>query len=262
MRVFLKLGGSVLTDKTRPKTPRMGVIMELASQISEAIAGSHLELLLGHGSGSFGHWAAHEFEPLKRKNPQLYAAKVHAVAAELNHIVVSALVDAGVKAIHYPPSAVVFARDDVPSRLCLGALTEMLEHGFVPVTYGDAVPDGVRGGTIFSTERVFLTLNPVLKPRRILLVSDVNGVYTADPHIDPNAEHIPEITPDNFSEVRAALGGARGFDVTGGMLGKVESMLQLVKTSPWVDEVQLLSPEGDNLLRALRGEHVGTIIRL
>ncbi len=261
-RVFLKLGGSVLTDKSTPKTPRIEVIQCLANQITAALDSVDLELLLGHGSGSYGHWAAKEYAPLKRTDPKMYVSKVHAVAAELNHIVVSALVDAGVRAIHYPPSAVIFARDGVPSRLCLGALTEMIEQGFVPVTYGDAVPDAVRGGAIFSTERVFLTLNPVLKPRRILLVSDVNGVYTSDPHDDPNAEHIPEITPENFPDVREALGGAKGFDVTGGMLAKVESMLQLVQTSPWVDEVQLLSANDDNLLRALRGEHVGTVIHL
>jgi len=222
---------------------------------------SDYSILLGHGSGSFGHWAAREFAPLKKAHPRLYAAKVHAVAARLNQIVVDVLADHDLPVFQFPPSAIIFSHDDNPSRLCLGALGEVLRAGYLPVTYGDAVPDAKRGGSIFSTERVFFTLNSSLKPNRIVLVTSVDGVYTADPLKDPSAERIPEITPENFPEVRESLGGSHGIDVTGGMLSKVETMLALVKTSPWLDSVVITSAEKGHMSAAIEDKRVGTVIR-
>jgi isopentenyl phosphate kinase len=254
----VKWGGSIITDKTVPKTPRLDVIQRLAEELKNVFP--NYAILLGHGSGSFGHWAVVHAKDLRSTNPKQYAAFVHSVAAELNHIVVKTLVDAGLPAFHFPPSSIIFSRDDFPSRLCVGALKDVLSSGYLPVTYGDAVTDAKRGGTIFSTERVFNVLAPVLKPKRIVLISDVNGVYTADPHNDPNAEVIPEITPENFEEIRDALGGSHGVDVTGGMLSKVESMLALVRTSPWLESVIITSADPGNMERAIRGERVGTTI--
>ena len=257
--VFVKWGGSIITDKNRPLSPNLAAIRELSSELSPLL--NEYSILLGHGSGSFGHWAAKEYAPLKDENPRLYAAKVHAVAARLNQIVVETLVDMNIPAFQFPPSAIIFSRDDHPSRLCLGALTDVLRSGYLPVTYGDAVPDGKRGGAIFSTERVFFALNSSLKPRRIILVTSVDGVYTADPLKYPSAERIPEITPENFPQLRESLGGSHGIDVTGGMLSKVETMLALVRTSPWLDSVIITSAEQGKMSRAVRGQRVGTIIR-
>ena len=56
---FIKLGGSLITDKTRPYTPRLDVLQLLAYEILDAQrATPGLPIVLGHGSGSFGHTAA------------------------------------------------------------------------------------------------------------------------------------------------------------------------------------------------------------
>jgi len=256
--VFIKWGGSIITDKTAVRKADIDTIRRLGRELKPLLG--NYGVLLGHGSGSFGHWAAKEYAHLKRSDSKEYAARVHAVAAELNHIVVSELLDLGIPAFHFPPSAIIFANDDHPSRLCFGALTEVLHRGYLPVTYGDAIPDAKRGGTIFSTERVFFVMNPVFKPKRIVLITSVDGVFTADPLKDPDAERIPEITPENFEDIRGALGGAHGVDVTGGMLSKVETMLALVQTSPWLDSVVITSAEPGHMERAVKGKRVGTII--
>ncbi|MBN1319078.1 MAG: hypothetical protein JXA42_26580, partial [Anaerolineales bacterium] len=57
--LFLKLGGSLITDKTRRETPRFDVIKWLAAEVREALdRRPDLKLVIGHGSGSFGHFAA------------------------------------------------------------------------------------------------------------------------------------------------------------------------------------------------------------
>ncbi|MFN2221590.1 MAG: hypothetical protein ACK2UH_03495, partial [Candidatus Promineifilaceae bacterium] len=61
--VFLKLGGSLLTDKTAVEALRVDVLRRLAAEIKEAFERhGDLKLVLGHGSGSFGHVAAARFD--------------------------------------------------------------------------------------------------------------------------------------------------------------------------------------------------------
>jgi isopentenyl phosphate kinase len=57
--IFLKLGGSLITDKTRVEHARKPIIRRLAREIKAAReARPDLQIVLGHGSGSFGHVAA------------------------------------------------------------------------------------------------------------------------------------------------------------------------------------------------------------
>ncbi|MDP7545201.1 MAG: hypothetical protein QGG31_05450, partial [Anaerolineales bacterium] len=54
--VYLKLGGSLITDKHDERTPQRSTLRRLAREI---VAGMeqrpHISLLIGHGAGSFGH---------------------------------------------------------------------------------------------------------------------------------------------------------------------------------------------------------------
>jgi isopentenyl phosphate kinase len=56
--VLVKLGGSLITDKTRPETVRAETLARLASEIASAIPACRERLVVAHGSGSFGHVAA------------------------------------------------------------------------------------------------------------------------------------------------------------------------------------------------------------
>jgi isopentenyl phosphate kinase len=96
----------------------------------------------------------------------------------------------------------------------------------VPLLYGDVALDDVRGGTIASTEDLFVYLTPLLAPQRILLATRVAGV------LDDRGEVIPVISPAALPALRAVLRGARGVDVTGGMADKVERMAALVERYP------------------------------
>ena len=75
--ILLKLGGSLITDKTQPYTPKLDVIEDVALQISTALrTHSDLRLVIGHGSGSFGHVAASEYHTrdgfLPRPSPLIH----------------------------------------------------------------------------------------------------------------------------------------------------------------------------------------------
>jgi isopentenyl phosphate kinase len=148
--------------------------------------------------------------------------------------------------------------------MALEPVIQALKHGLVPVLYGDVALDRSQGGTIVSTEQIFAHLAQHLDPERIILVGTVDGVFEADPIQEPGAQRIREISAENWTTVRALLGGSYGTDVTGGMLAKVEEMIALVQQKPGL-EVHLISGEEAGALRRVLGRsgkrQTGTIIR-
>ncbi len=264
--VFLKLGGSLITDKTRPYTPRLDKLANLSLQIATVLArasagpASDLRLLLGHGSGSFGHTAAQKYGTRQgvRDAQDWYGfADVHYQAAELNSHVMSALYHAGIPALAFPPSAAVIASD---GRISLWETTPIrmaLANGILPVVYGDVVFDEVRGGTILSTEELFQELARQLDPDRILLAGLEAGVWEDFP---ARKRLLNEISPKSYEEMRAGVGGAAEADVTGGMESKVKQMLDLVQQIPGLEAVIFSAEESGNLALALEGAPLGTKI--
>ncbi len=261
-RVFLKLGGSLITDKSQPYTPRPEVIRRLAEEVREALqARPDLELVIGHGSGSFGHAAAAPYGTRQGvRTPREWRgyAEVAAAAARLNRIVTDLFLEAGVPVLSLQPSASAHCRDGELFHLETAPIRAALAHGLVPLIYGDVALDEIRGGTIVSTEDLFVHLAPVLSPQRILLATRVAGV------LDAGGQVIPAISPADLPALRPSLRGARGVDVTGGMADKVERMASLVERCPDLT-VQIFSGETPGTLRSVllnAAETPGTRIHL
>lgn len=223
--VFLKLGGSLLTDKTGVESLREDILVRLASEIRDALEfDPTLNVVLGHGSGSFGHVAAAKFDTragVRTPEGWMGYAKVSDAAARLNRLVCGALLDAGVPAVSMQPSASVICKDGRIFRQAI-PVGPALTKGLVPVVYGDVALDSVRGGTIISTEEVMTPLAAVLKPSWLLLAGETDGV------LDSGGRPIPELNEANLKSYADSLGGSRGTDVTGGMVAKVQGMLDLV----------------------------------
>lgn len=259
MITFLKLGGSLITDKSAENSFRDSVAARLAEEIARALEQPDApSLLVGHGSGSFGHVAASRHGTIHGvHSPDEWRgfADVAVAAAELNTLVARALHSAGVPVWRLQPSASALARNGVLTRLELGPIRHALEVGLVPLVYGDVALDEARGGTIISTETIFFYLAQHLPVTRILLLGEVDGVYDADKHV------IERITPATLPRIVPLLGGSAGTDVTGGMITKVRDMVALVEAVPNL-EIQILNGTLPGLVEhALRGQRVvGTTI--
>lgn len=273
--VFLKLGGSLITDKTKPYTPLLDVMDDLALQIRTALQ-THpdLRMLIGHGAGSFGHVPASEYKTRDglppRATPLVYRrrddtqnnywkgfAEVWYQASTLNRFVMEALHKADVRAISLPPSSSVVSSNGVVSVWDTTPIRMALAADIVPVIFGDTVFDEVRGGTILSTEDLFMYLADALHPDRILLAGLEAAVWEDFP---ARTRKVEKITPASFNEIKAGVGKSAAADVTGGMESKVKQMLELVEKHSNLSVQIFSSDEPGNLVRALGGETLGTVI--
>ena len=259
---FLKLGGSLITDKDHRHTHRPDVLARLAAEIAAARAARpDLPLVLGHGSGSFGHTAARVHgtrQGVQTAAQWLGFAEVWKEARALNQIVVDALVDAGVPVIALPPSASVTASHGRVLRWDLTPIRAALNAGLVPMVNGDVIFDEQRGGTILSTEDLFIRLARALLPGRILLAGREEGVFAGFP---ARTGLIHAITPSNFATIAERIGGSTSVDVTGGMIEKVRTMLDLVEGLPGLEARIFSGQAAGTVQAALLGEPVGTVIR-
>jgi len=259
MRVFIKLGGSLITDKRQESFYREEVVKEIAAELLAARSENpQLEILIGHGSGSFGHVAAKRYGTAQGvSSPEQWRgyAQVSNVASELNFLVIKTLEAAGLPVIRIQPSASLIARDGKVMQMATEPIENALVRGLLPVVHGDVSLDEVRGGTIISTEALFFYLASRLYVDRVLLLGEVPGVLGLD------AEVVAKITPMNLGDVEAALGGSHGVDVTGGMETKVRDMVALVQQLPQLS-ICILGGLSQGMLRSvlLSRSNLGTMI--
>ena len=88
-----------------------------------------------------------------------------------------------------------------------------------------------------------------------MLLSDIDGLYTADPHRDPEArliETVPELTEAHF-----ALAGEKGSELaTGGMTTKLRAAQ--IATAAGCDMIITNGKHPETLYDILEGKSVGT----
>ncbi|HSN93570.1 MAG TPA: isopentenyl phosphate kinase [Anaerolineaceae bacterium] len=257
--IFLKLGGSLITDKAKPETVRRDVLSNCLAQIKQWMQENpHSRLVLGHGSGSFGHHTAKTFhtrEGVSTEHDWLGYAKVWYSARKLNNYFIEACAEAGLPVVDFPISAAVITNNRIMESWNTEALRESLQHPLVPVVHGDVCIDHELGGTILSTEEIFDHLAGKLKPIRILVAGVERGVYSDYPENKSVIQLIP--TDSDFS---GFLKGSRASDVTGGMASKVTLMQALARANPGVTISIFSGLEENSIYKALSGETLGTRI--
>jgi isopentenyl phosphate kinase len=259
--VLLKLGGSLITDKTSPRSLRRNTLNRLADEIAAALQQSpSLQLIIGHGAGSFAHVPAKKHgtrRGVHTPEQWLGFTEVWWDAATLNRLVMEAFHEAGLPAISLAPSASVTARDGKVARWDLSPLKAALQASLLPVIFGDVIFDQQRGGTILSTEDLFAHLVSEMQPTRMLLAGIEPGVWEDFPN---RSQIISKITPGNYRDILPVVSGSAATDVTGGMESKVGQGFALINKFPDLEILIFSGDEPGNLQNVLLGSSSGTII--
>ena len=216
-RVILKLGGSVITDKSADCAINRDSLASIAGSIARARTDG---IVIIHGAGSCGHPEAKRYNldvgAITGQTEGIYVT--HRAVSRLNDEVVATLREQGVAAIGVHPLHTAIADNGRLVSFECRHLETMLDLGMVPVIHGDVVMDLSRGACIVSGDQLVRYLASGLAISRVGLATDVPGVLDGE-------RVVPEINRDSMPTLR--IGNSMHTDVTGGMRGKINELLEL-----------------------------------
>lgn len=251
---ILKLGGSVITDKSKPLTARRSEIRRLGREIMASKYNG--KLIITHGSGSFGHPVAKKYkthEGNKSGGSIRGMVLTSDVAIEINRIVMDEFIKLGMKVKSFNPGSFLLAKDKKVHKGFIDPIKKTLETDIIPVSFGDVVMDIDQGWSIISAEKVINymvnRLGSEYNITSIIYCADTDGVY------DGKGETIDVITSSNFNKVQSMIGDAKTADVTGGMMHKVKESLKMAKKYGLKVKIINGNRKGD-LSKAFQGKKV------
>jgi isopentenyl phosphate kinase len=242
----LKLGGSLITEKDSRETVDEDALADALDAVAGAREATGEDLILVHGGGSFGHYHAAERGVTASEGTRdaRDVVAIHDAMGRLNATVVDGLHDRDVSAVPVRPLSLASKDADGTLDLPTQGVARLLAEGFYPVLHGDGVVQTGAGVTILSGDELVVALARSLPVDRVGLCSTVPGV------LDSEGVVVDRI--DRYEDVAAALGGSDATDVTGGMAGKVRTLLDLPVPA------HVFGPDG---LRAfLDGGSPGTLV--
>ncbi len=238
MRVILKLGGAIITDKREGLFDKAeyNTINRLAEEIAEV---KDVELILVHGAGSFGH-------PYIKKyglSPE-GISRTHLACERLCTIICNALLDKGLNPAPIHPFS-SFKIENCNIKYDPQIFEELMEE-FIPVTHGDVVRKDSEW-CVLSGDDIVVELAKKLKADRVGFATKTQIYFRGQPVEEFHLEKLHELDSkeDNTS------------DVTGGMFGKLKKVMEIV------DRVEVFVFNGminGSVSSFLRGADVGTKI--
>jgi isopentenyl phosphate kinase len=249
---LVKLGGSLLTDKSEESSFRRPAARRLLSEVAKA----NLPTVLLHGAGSFGHpqAARHRLGQAKAK-PDAVSEVLAAVGALAAQVVTLAH-EAGLRPLAFPLHQTARIEGDALADLPVEAIGKAIEEGYTPVLHGTLVRDPALGWRVVSADELMQDLAAELTPRLAVFATNVDGVYDRDP-ADASARLLA--TVDGAVLLRGGNGGngnggaGVGSDVTGRMAGKLARARAVAAHCPTL----ILNGEvKGRLLDALKGKAV------
>ena len=225
-RVLLKLSGEAISGKEN------GIIdFELLAQIADVIkkcyeSGTQIAVMIGAGN----IWRGRQGGKMNRSR----ADHMGMLATTINSLALQqALEDANVKAVTMTPVPMEEFADKYSARNAVKAL----ESGNVVILgCGSGLP-------FFSTDTAAVLRAAEIEADVVLMAKNIDGIYSADPKLDPTAYRIDEITYREIIERNI-----RAYDLT----ATIFCMDNNIKTYAF----GLKDPM--NIYRAVMGENVGT----
>ena len=233
--IILKLGGSVITDKGTYAT----LNREVVESISKELAGVENlgPMIIVHGAGSFGHILAKQYslkDPRGKGDVSLPIAEVQRDVRDLNLRLIQTFTSHGIPAVSLPPAAVSELDDGELTSFDTDVFRKFVDQGTIPVTFGDVVIDKTRGVSILSGDTIMERLAEEFSPEIAIFVLDVDGFYDRPPtesgaalYGSLSAEDLKDILskgPVSSKDMNEVV------DITGSILGKMESSLRIAQT--------------------------------
>ena len=243
--ILIKLGGSIITKKQKPLTPNLLAINKIASQLKKIKE----PIIVVHGGGSFGHYWSVRYDmhtkPAKYNKKGVSVVKNSMVA--LNKIILDSFLKNGLNPYCLHPTD--FMLGNKADQKKVREIAKIAKAGLVPISYGDVMWYGKNKFYILSGDKIMGILSKILKPRLVIFVLNVDGVYS-DMKTKKLLREIKGKSPE-ISKVE--------MDVTGGMSRKIKEAISISKSGTKVLLVNGNNP--DRIVNAARGKFKGTLIK-
>ncbi|MDD5702597.1 MAG: glutamate 5-kinase [Dehalococcoidales bacterium] len=140
------------------------------------------------------------------------------------------------------------ARNTLMALIELGVISIINENDVVAI-------DEIQGIRFGDNDNLSAMVANLIDADLLIILSDIYGLYTADPGLDPNAVLIPEVKVINES-IFSLAGGSRGTLGTGGMFTKLQAARMATACGTTV--IITKGDEPDILLHLASGESAGT----
>lgn len=217
-RLVVKIGSSLLVDKAG--AIRAEWLESVVAELAERHAAGQQIIIVSSGAIALG---ARRLGLPKGGRGSLDDAQAAAAVGQisLSQSWAELLAARGITA-----AQMLLTLDDLQDRRrylnASATLERLLALGALPViNENDSVStDEIRVG---DNDRLAARIGQAAQADAVLLLSDVDGLYTANPHSDPRAELIPQVKRIDAGIVAMADGGSGSGMGSGGMATKIEA---------------------------------------
>ncbi len=223
---ILKIGGSVLTMKSAFKAKlRQSLAMWIGQVLGHAYDPKKIRLILIHGVGSFGHLHAHTHglaqgtRGLPKKLP--LTLENNTLNQSLSVRLAKIFQNENLPVASINTASVAINREGKLDTLSTDAIENALRIGAIPMLHGDMIFDSSWGMSVCSGDALIPFLAKKFNVEKIFFASDVDGIFSCDPHIFKGAKFIKETALDDILSGKSIqLIGSHHIDVTDGFRGK------------------------------------------
>ncbi len=262
--LVLKLGGSLVTDKSKPYSLRGETIKAVSREIKQCLDEKLVDgLMIVHGVGSYGHPPVIEhtrYTGFIDPGQLLPLSRTQTKVFELRQILMNSLQDVGIPVILFSPSSMAVAEKGKITAMDLDAVKGFFKVGMVPVMGGDMLADSTMGFCVGSGDQIAAILARDFKATDLVFATDVKGVYDGDPKAKADAKLIKELSLGDLEHLSAKSVMTDASGAMRGKLGNLEMIREQLRTGLRTSIISMMEP--GRLVGLLRGDDVeGTRIR-
>ncbi|MAK61653.1 MAG: glutamate 5-kinase [Ponticaulis sp.] len=223
-RIVIKIGSSLILNRSEGQV-RMEWMTSLGADVAELLAAGKEVLIVSSGAAALGRgWAtAHRQFTYK----DMSTLSTRQAASAIGQPKLMSAFNQAFTSHDVPVAQALLTLEDTERQSrwlnARATLFELMSIGVVPViNENDTVATSeIRYG---DNDRLAARVAQMVEADLLILLSDIDGLYTDDPRNNPDAEHLPEInavTP----EIRGFAGGAnsKAGVGTGGMATKLDA---------------------------------------
>ncbi len=249
-RVVLKLGTSTLTHKTgKLNIRRMTNLVRIFSDLHNA----GIELLLV-SSGSVGMGTGKLNLPDRPKDTPTKQAAAAVGQCELMHIYDDMFSKYGVIVAQILLTKTTLSNDRLPH--VQNTIHRLLEMGVIPiVNENDTVAIDELELEIGENDSLAAKVAVAVQADLLVILSDINGLYSADPRKNEDAE-VVRVVEKVDEKIEQMAGGAGSSFGTGGMATKINAAK--IATENGIDMIIMNGRDPEQLYALFDGTPVGT----